>query len=137
MYHDLLGMMQHPHHAKVTPKFCKQYSAVGAVIQEVGRVSTAHWCWCWCCPALQLSLPCAWLLASPHCPEVSAGGFQALSAYHTDVVSGQFPSQAFSPYKIAPDETQQLLRDLEREGLDFAAEAVADLAAGAAAGAAR
>ena len=24
VYHDLLGMMQHPHHAKVTPKFCKQ-----------------------------------------------------------------------------------------------------------------
>ena len=31
MYHDLLGMMQHPHHAKVTPKFCKQYAAVGQV----------------------------------------------------------------------------------------------------------
>eukprot|EP00798_Chlamydomonas_sp_ICE-L_P028055 gene28055-31156_t len=24
VYHDLLGMMSHPHHAKVTPKFCKQ-----------------------------------------------------------------------------------------------------------------
>lgn len=35
VYHDLLGMMQHPHHAKVTPKFCKQYSVVGRVIQEV------------------------------------------------------------------------------------------------------
>ena len=34
VYHDLLGMMQHPHHAKVTPKFCKQYAAVGAIIQE-------------------------------------------------------------------------------------------------------
>ncbi|GAQ78937.1 3-methyl-2-oxobutanoate hydroxymethyltransferase [Klebsormidium nitens] len=32
VYHDLLGMMQHPHHAKVTPKFCKQYANVGAVI---------------------------------------------------------------------------------------------------------
>lgn len=39
VYHDLLGMMQHPHHAKVTPKFCKQYSAVGRVIQEVRRSS--------------------------------------------------------------------------------------------------
>ncbi|XP_031117023.1 3-methyl-2-oxobutanoate hydroxymethyltransferase 1, mitochondrial-like [Ipomoea triloba] len=29
VYHDLLGMMQHPHHAKVTPKFCKQYGHVG------------------------------------------------------------------------------------------------------------
>jgi 3-methyl-2-oxobutanoate hydroxymethyltransferase len=34
VYHDLLGMMQHPHHAKVTPKFCKQYAAVGAAVQE-------------------------------------------------------------------------------------------------------
>eukprot|EP00850_Spirogloea_muscicola_P011170 SM000068S20602 [mRNA] locus=s68:451540:454058:- [translate_table: standard] len=34
VYHDLLGMMQHPHHAKVTPKFSKQYAAVGVAIQE-------------------------------------------------------------------------------------------------------
>ncbi|KAL9265287.1 3-methyl-2-oxobutanoate hydroxymethyltransferase 2, mitochondrial-like protein [Drosera capensis] len=34
VYHDLLGMMQHPHHAKVTPKFCKQYSQVGEVINK-------------------------------------------------------------------------------------------------------
>ena len=24
VYHDLLGMTSHPHHAQVTPKFCKQ-----------------------------------------------------------------------------------------------------------------
>lgn len=34
VYHDLLGMMQHPHHAKVTPKFCKQYTQVGHAIQD-------------------------------------------------------------------------------------------------------
>ncbi|XP_052194557.1 3-methyl-2-oxobutanoate hydroxymethyltransferase 1, mitochondrial-like isoform X1 [Diospyros lotus] len=34
VYHDLLGMMQHPHHAKVTPKFCKQYACVGDVINK-------------------------------------------------------------------------------------------------------
>ncbi|KAF3573580.1 hypothetical protein F2Q69_00062378 [Brassica cretica] len=34
VYHDLLGMMQHPHHAKVTPKFCKQYAQVGEVINK-------------------------------------------------------------------------------------------------------
>ncbi|KAF5744397.1 hypothetical protein HS088_TW08G01002 [Tripterygium wilfordii] len=34
VYHDLLGMMQHPHHAKVTPKFCKQYARVGEVINK-------------------------------------------------------------------------------------------------------
>ncbi|XP_057533627.1 3-methyl-2-oxobutanoate hydroxymethyltransferase 2, mitochondrial-like [Amaranthus tricolor] len=34
VYHDLLGMLQHPHHAKVTPKFCKQYAQVGTVIDK-------------------------------------------------------------------------------------------------------
>ncbi|KAL2490320.1 3-methyl-2-oxobutanoate hydroxymethyltransferase 1 [Abeliophyllum distichum] len=34
VYHDLLGMMQHPHHAKVTPKFCKQYAHVGDIINK-------------------------------------------------------------------------------------------------------
>ncbi len=29
----MLGMMSHPHHAKVTPKFCKQYAHVGKEIQ--------------------------------------------------------------------------------------------------------
>lgn len=32
VYHDLLGMVTHPHHAKVTPKFCKQYARVGDTI---------------------------------------------------------------------------------------------------------
>jgi len=32
VYHDLLGMMQHPHHAKVVPKFSKQYADVGVQI---------------------------------------------------------------------------------------------------------
>lgn len=27
-------MMSHPHHAKVTPKFCKQYASVGKAIQS-------------------------------------------------------------------------------------------------------
>ncbi|KAK1279059.1 hypothetical protein QJS04_geneDACA014758 [Acorus gramineus] len=34
VYHDLLGMMQHPHHAKVTPKFCKQFGHVGDAINK-------------------------------------------------------------------------------------------------------
>ncbi|GAB4817262.1 hypothetical protein N2152v2_004308 [Parachlorella kessleri] len=82
VYHDLLGMMQHPHHAKVTPKFCKQYAAVGHVIQE------------------------------------------ALGAYHRDVVAGDFPSQKYSPYKIPQQEVELLMRDLEREGLTKARDAV-------------
>ncbi|KAJ1281916.1 hypothetical protein BS78_03G009900 [Paspalum vaginatum] len=34
VYHDLLGMLQHRHHAKVTPKFCKQFGNVGDVINK-------------------------------------------------------------------------------------------------------
>lgn len=34
VYHDLLGMMQHPHYVQVTPKFCKQFGAVGTAIQD-------------------------------------------------------------------------------------------------------
>ena len=34
MFHDLLGFLQHPHHAKVSPKFCKQYARVGENIQS-------------------------------------------------------------------------------------------------------
>ncbi|KAL8534806.1 hypothetical protein ACS0TY_010731 [Phlomoides rotata] len=34
VYHDLLGILQHPHHAKVTPKFCKHYASVGDVINK-------------------------------------------------------------------------------------------------------
>lgn len=34
VYHDLLGMLQHPHHAKVTPKFCKHYAGVGDIINK-------------------------------------------------------------------------------------------------------
>ena len=33
VYHDLLGMFQHAHHAKVTPSFCKTYTHIGAQIQ--------------------------------------------------------------------------------------------------------
>jgi 3-methyl-2-oxobutanoate hydroxymethyltransferase len=33
VYHDLLGMMAHPHYRQVTPKFCKSYAGVGAAIQ--------------------------------------------------------------------------------------------------------
>ncbi|CAM6097408.1 unnamed protein product [Calypogeia fissa] len=33
VYHDVLGMMQHPHYLKVTPKFCKLYAKVGEVVQ--------------------------------------------------------------------------------------------------------
>lgn len=33
VYHDLLGMLQHPHHAQFVPKFCKRYADVGEQIR--------------------------------------------------------------------------------------------------------
>lgn len=32
VYHDLLGVMHHPHHAKHVPSFCKQYAQLGTQI---------------------------------------------------------------------------------------------------------
>ncbi|GBG28462.1 3-methyl-2-oxobutanoate hydroxymethyltransferase [Hondaea fermentalgiana] len=34
VFHDMLGMMQHYHHAEFTPLFCKQYATVGHTIQN-------------------------------------------------------------------------------------------------------
>jgi len=34
VYHDLLGMFEHAHHAKVAPRFCKTYAPIGAMIQK-------------------------------------------------------------------------------------------------------
>ncbi|KAJ8554996.1 hypothetical protein ON010_g9487 [Phytophthora cinnamomi] len=33
VFHDLLGMLQHPHHAQFVPKFCKRYAHVGEQIR--------------------------------------------------------------------------------------------------------
>ncbi len=34
VYHDMLGMMSHPHHEEFMPKFCKRYASVGHAITE-------------------------------------------------------------------------------------------------------
>ena len=34
VYHDMLGMMSHPHHEAFMPKFCKQYAEVGHSITK-------------------------------------------------------------------------------------------------------
>eukprot|EP00891_Asterochloris_glomerata_P004207 jgi/Astpho2/4207/fgenesh1_pm.00064_%23_10_t len=83
VYHDLLGMMQHPHYRKVTPKFAKQFASLGTVIHD------------------------------------------ALSQYKADVASAAFPGEKFSPYNISDAEVETLLRELEKQGLNHAAQAVA------------
>ncbi|ETW04262.1 3-methyl-2-oxobutanoate hydroxymethyltransferase [Aphanomyces invadans] len=34
VFHDVLGMLQHPHHAQHVPKFCKKYADVGERIRQ-------------------------------------------------------------------------------------------------------
>jgi 3-methyl-2-oxobutanoate hydroxymethyltransferase len=34
VYHDMLGMMSHPHHEEFMPKFCKRYAHVGHSITK-------------------------------------------------------------------------------------------------------
>lgn len=34
VFHDLLGMLSHPHHDQFVPKFCKKYGQVGHMIQD-------------------------------------------------------------------------------------------------------
>ncbi|KAL7463456.1 hypothetical protein ACHAXS_003824 [Conticribra weissflogii] len=34
VFHDLLGMLSHPHHEEFVPKFCKQYARVGVDIND-------------------------------------------------------------------------------------------------------
>mmetsp|Transcript_1448 Transcript_1448/g.3171 ORF Transcript_1448/g.3171 Transcript_1448/m.3171 type:complete len:380 (+) Transcript_1448:49-1188(+) len=34
VFHDMLGMLSHPHHEAFMPKFCKKYASVGHSIQE-------------------------------------------------------------------------------------------------------
>mmetsp|Transcript_4136 Transcript_4136/g.6397 ORF Transcript_4136/g.6397 Transcript_4136/m.6397 type:complete len:348 (+) Transcript_4136:117-1160(+) len=34
VFHDMLGMLSHPHHEQWVPNFCKRYSNVGHVMQE-------------------------------------------------------------------------------------------------------
>lgn len=37
VYHDMLGVLAHPHHAKVAPKFSKQYAQLGTIVDEAIR----------------------------------------------------------------------------------------------------
>ena len=34
VFHDMIGMLSHPHHQQFVPKFCKKYAQVGHSIQE-------------------------------------------------------------------------------------------------------
>ena len=144
VYHDLLGMMQHPHYVKVTPKFCKQYASVGTVIQEAlqsYRDEVGH------SPAL-LQQDTSLSQLHPHEHQQGIGSTllkawqcisQSMEAIHgltrcwlnpwrlcMQVAGRQFPGPKHTPYKIADKEVHQMERVLREEGFDAAADCVED-----------
>lgn len=77
VYHDLLGMLSHAHHAKVAPSFCKSYANIGKIIGE------------------------------------------ALQAYRDEVKSGEFPSAAYSPYKMPAGDLKEFVAFAQEQGLNL------------------
>ena len=71
VYHDLLGSIDHPHHKRFVPKFCK-------VFADIGDRST-----------------------------------QGLQAFKSDVRTGVFPDDSFSPYHMPDNENSKFLAMLE------------------------
>ncbi|KAJ1463302.1 ketopantoate hydroxymethyltransferase-domain-containing protein [Pelagophyceae sp. CCMP2097] len=71
VYHDLLGSINHPHHQRFVPNFCKLYADVG---------------------------------------EKSITGIKAFKA---DVISRSFPSEAYSPYTMPPEEAEKFAQMLQ------------------------
>lgn len=88
----MLGMLHHPHHAKVTPRFCKQYAQVPSTgtnfcFSNILRVGGGG--------------------ESPQIINFTTFGSQigpsiakALQSYKEDVMEGRFPSTEYSPYKV-------------------------------------
>lgn len=103
VYHDLLGMMTHPHFTAVTPKFCKRYANVGAAINT----------------ALQ-----------EYAAEVKQGAFPgtAHSPYKCDETHGGC-SAACNHNRMAPGEAAALRQRLQQDGCSAALHAVDEMEA--------
>ena len=43
VFHDLLGMLSHPHHEEFVPRFCKKYASVGLHINDAWRGLRRRW----------------------------------------------------------------------------------------------
>ncbi len=72
VYHDVLGMLHHPHHEKHGPKFCKKYAHLGIEVHN------------------------------------------ALSTFRNDIITGSFPSDVYSPYKMDEKEARKFHSLLEK-----------------------
>lgn len=120
VYHDLLGMLQHPHHAKVITNYC------------LPELKSSH--------TISLSLSLLFCITlrkriAPHiqvtpkfCKQYAQIGDvinKALLDYKEEVTKGSFPGPAHSPYKISTADVDGFLNQLQKMGLDKAASAAA------------
>lgn len=117
VYHDLLGMMQHPHHAKVS-----------LLVFGIKGFSQTLIVW----PVLLKSVrfKFTFLQVTPKfCKQYARVGDvinKALSDYKEEVTSGSFPGPDHSPYKISSTDFNGFFNELQRLGLDKAASAAAE-----------
>lgn len=111
VYHDLLGMMQHPHHAKVDSTI--------TLFGFISSSSSGMVCLKWDC--------CTFLQVTPKfCKQFGQVGDvinKALLEYKEEVTNGSFPGAAYSPYKIGGADVDGFLNELQKLGLNKAADA--------------
>ncbi|KAL8499858.1 hypothetical protein ACS0TY_019745 [Phlomoides rotata] len=117
VYHDLLGMLQHPHHAKVN-----------ASISHLCTVSILLIRWLICAKLKSASPSQVTPKFCKHYASVGDVINKALVQYREEVTNGSFPGSAHSPYKISAADTEGFLQALEKLGLGDAASAAADAA---------
>lgn len=130
VYHDLLGMLQHPHHAKVTSPlfsssqiFCVDYKEICLAVSPVNLAGILEGC------AYSLSvLP---QVTPKFCKQFGHVGDvinKALSEYKHDVENKSFPGASHTPYRISAADVDGFMKELQTMGLTEAASAAGSAA---------
>jgi len=123
VYHDLLGMLRHPHHAKASVYLllCKNNKV------EVGFLSIFFFV----TRTILLIPVCASALPQvtpKFCKQFGNVGDvinKALSEYKQEVETQTFPGPSHTPYKITPTDVDGFANALQKMGLSDAADAAA------------
>lgn len=122
VYHDLLGMLQHPHHAKVISNYCLpelKYSHTTSLALSLSLLF---------CITLRKRIAPHIQVTPKFCKQYAQVGDvinKALLDYKEEVTNRSFPGPAHSPYKISAADVDGFLNELQKMGLDKAASAAA------------
>lgn len=123
VYHDLLGMLQHPHHAKASSYmvlFQNNKVEVG-VPKQLFFITYTSLLISVCTSALPQVTP-------KFCKQFGNVGDvinKALSEYKQEVETRAFPGPSHTPYKITPTDVDGFANALHKMGLGDAADAAA------------